>query len=178
MKALACPMFALALLVVAGCSSAANKSTPGGGGNSGAAGAGAGTAGSAGSGGPGGSAEPDAAAGSGGGGSGGGSTDGPAGAGGSGGGSTDAAAEAAAGPGIIIQEDQPGFAAVDGKVYPRQGSTSVTGYTGPGFSDGDPGAGKTIAWSVKAETAGTYRLVWRYAFGGLAANTRDAKLVI
>jgi hypothetical protein len=31
---------------------------------------------------------------------------------------------------------------------------------------------------VKAETAGTYRLVWRYAFGGLAANTRDAKLAI
>jgi hypothetical protein len=38
--------------------------------------------------------------------------------------------------------------------------------------------GKTIAWSVKAETAGTYKLIWRYAFGGLAANTRDGRLVI
>jgi len=81
-------------------------------------------------------------------------------------------------PGIIIQEDQPGFSAVDGKIYPRQGSTSITGFTGTGFADGDPGMGKTIAWSVKAETAGTYRLVWRYAFGGAAANTRDAKLAI
>jgi pectate lyase len=91
----------------------------------------------------------------------------------------DAGFDVPVGPGItIIQEDQPGFAAVDGKIYPRQGSTSVTGYTGPGFADGDPGLGKTIAWSVKAETAGAYKLVWRYAFGGLATNLRDAKLVI
>src|SRR5262245_54011399 len=40
-------------------------------------------------------------------------------------------------PGVtIIQEDQVGFDAVDGKVLPRQGSTGVTGYTGGGFADG------------------------------------------
>ncbi|HEY7373262.1 MAG TPA: CBM35 domain-containing protein, partial [Polyangia bacterium] len=128
---------------------------PGSGGDGAPAGSGGGT--------------PDAAAGTGGGG---------AGAGTGGGGSPDAAPDAPMEPGIIIQEDQPGFSAVDGKIYPRQGSTSITGFTGTGFADGDPGMGKTIAWSVKAETAGTYRLVWRYAFGGAAANTRDAKLAI
>jgi pectate lyase len=82
-------------------------------------------------------------------------------------------------PGVtIIQEDRPGFGAVDGKVLPRQGSTSVTGYTGPGFADGDSGSGKTISWSVYAEAAGTYGLVWRYAFGGAADNIRDARLII
>ncbi len=173
MKAFACPLLALSILVVAGCSSAANKPTPGGGGNSGTAGATAGAAGSV--------SPDDAAAGMGGGGSpagtgGGGSPDAAAGT--DGGGSPDGSPDTPVEPGLVIQEDQPGFAAVDGKVYPRQGSTSVTGFTGTGFADGDPGVGKTIAWSVKAEVAGTYRLVWRYAFGGLAANTRDAKLVI
>lgn len=153
MKVLVRALFATSVLVAAGCSSGGGKATPGGGGNSGTAGTGAGVAGS------GGTPEPDAAA-------------------GSGGASPDAAPDAPVEPGLIIQEDQAGFAAVDGKVYPRQGSTSVTGYTGTGFADGDPGVGKTIAWSVKAETAGTYRLVWRYAFGGLATNTRDAKLAI
>jgi pectate lyase len=172
MKA-ACPLLALSLLVVAGCSSAANKPTPGGGGNSGTAGTTTGAAGSV--------SPADAAAGMGGGGSpagtgGGGSPDAAAGT--DGGGSPDGAPDTPVEPGLIIQEDQPGFAAVDGKIYPRQGSTSVTGFTGAGFADGDPGVGKTIAWSVKADAAGTYRLVWRYAFGGLAANTRDAKLVI
>ena len=97
----------------------------------------------------------------------------------SGGGAADAGFDVPVGPGItIIQEDQPGFAAVDGKVYPRQGSSNVIGYTGTGFADGDPGVGKTIAWSVKAEAAGAFKLIWRYAFGGAAANLRDAKLVI
>jgi pectate lyase len=170
MKASVCPLLALSLLTAAGCGSGGGKSTPGSGGNSGTAGASGGTAGSAGTGG---SGSPDAAAGTGGGGS----PDAAAGAGG--GGALDAGFDVPVGPGVtIIQEDQPGFAAVDGKVYPRQGSTNVVGYTGTGFADGDPGLGKTIAWSVKAETAGTYRLIWRYAFGGLAANTRDGKLVI
>jgi len=126
---------------------------------------------------------------------------GPAGTGGStpitgdgsgGAGPTDAAADAAdaagsdrmgapdvpAGPFIIIQEDATGFDAVDGKVYPRQGSTSITDYSGTGFADGDPGLGKTISWSVQAAGAGTYFLAWRYAFGGAPENLRDARLVI
>jgi pectate lyase len=174
MKAIVWSGLVFSLLAAAGCSSRGGKGTPGGGGDGGTAGPGnAGAGGSAA--GTGGGGSPDAAAGAGG--SGGGS---PAAAGGTGGGgSPDAAPDLPVGPGVtIIQEDQPGFAAVDGKVYPRQGSSNVIGYTGTGFADGDPGVGKTIAWSVKAETAGTYRLVWRYAFGGLAANTRDGKLVI
>ena len=168
MKAPSCPLLALSLMVAAGCSSGGGKSTPGGGGNMGAAGAAAGTTGA----GAGGSA-PDAAAGTGGG------RSPDAAAGSSGGGAADAGFDVPLGPGItIIQEDQPGFAAVDGKVYPRQGSTNVIGYTGTGFADGDPGVGKTIAWSVKAEAAGTFKLIWRYAFGGQATNLRDAKLVI
>ena len=164
MKAIVCSVLGLGMLMGLGCSSGGGKSTPGGGGNIGTAGSmgGAGAAGTGGDGAPGGSGggTPDAASGAG------------------GGGSPDAAPDAPMEPGIIIQEDQPGFSAVDGKIYPRQGSTSITGFTGTGFADGDPGMGKTIAWSVKADTAGTYRLVWRYAFGGAAANTRDAKLAI
>jgi pectate lyase len=78
----------------------------------------------------------------------------------------------------IIQEDEPGFCAVDGKVLPREGSTSIAGYTGGGFADPDPGAGTSISWSVQAATAGSYSLVWRYAFGGAATNLRDARLLI
>ena len=173
MKAVVRPLLALAILFAGGCSSGANKPTPGGGGNTGTAGTGIG-----GMGGTGGSL-PDAAAGMGGAAGTGGSASPDAAAGTGGAGTPDAAPDVPVGPGItVIQEDQPGFAAVDGKVYPRQGSTSVTGYTGTGFADGDPGMGKTIAWSVKAETAGTYKLIWRYAFGGLAANTRDGRLLI
>jgi hypothetical protein len=58
--------------------------------------------------------------------------------------------DAPSGPFVIIQEDTVGFDAVDGKIYPRQGSTSITGYTGTGFADGDPGLGKTMSWSVQA----------------------------
>jgi pectate lyase len=82
-------------------------------------------------------------------------------------------------PGVlIIQEDETGFSAVDGKVFPRQGPANVTGYTGTGFADGDPGMGKTISWSVKAEAAVTASFVWRYAFGGAATNLRDAALIV
>ena len=156
MKAFVRPLLALSALVAASCSSGGNQGHPGAAGMAG-------------------SSAPDAAAGTGG-------SEAPDAAAGTGGSaSSDAAAapDLPVGPGItIIQEDQPGFAAVDGKVYPRQGSTNVTGYTGTGFADGDPGLGKTIGWSVKAETAGTYMLVWRYAFGGLATNLRDGKLLI
>src|SRR6187431_821783 len=146
MKAPSCPLLALSLMVAAGCSSGGGKSMPAGGGNMGTAGAAAGTTGQGGSAG----SAPDGAAGTGGGGS----PDAAAG----GGGTLDAGFDVPVGPGItIIQEDQPGFAAVDGKIYPRQGSTNVVGYTGTGFADGDPGVGKTIAWSVKAETAGAFK---------------------
>lgn len=80
-------------------------------------------------------------------------------------------------PGItIIQEDELGFSGVDGLVLPRQGSTSITGYTGSGFADSDSGIGKTMSWSVSAEAAGNVSLIWQYAFGGAADNIRDARL--
>lgn len=82
-------------------------------------------------------------------------------------------------PGVLyIQEDELGFSGVDGKVLPREGSTSITGYTGKGFADSDSGYGKTIGWSVNVETAGSYTLGIRYAFGGTASNLRDAKLLV
>jgi len=155
------PAVFAAVLVATGCSSSPASQAPDSG-TSGTAGAGSGAAGTGGAG------APDAAAGTGG---------RPPDAGD---GPTDAGPETpVTTPGVtFIQEDQPGFAAIDGKVLPRQGSTTVTGYTGTGFADGDPGLGKTISWTIKAETAGTYALLWRYAFGGAAANTRDAKLMI
>src|SRR6185295_3748480 len=84
----------------------------------------------------------------------GGSASGGAGVDGGGGSGSDAAAgrdapieQPVSVPGVtIIQEDQPGFDAVDGKVLPRQGGTSVTGYTGTGFADSDSGLGKRISW--------------------------------
>jgi pectate lyase len=95
------------------------------------------------------------------------------------GGAAGAAGDGAVSPsGLIIQEDELGFSAVDGLVLPRQGSTSVTGYTGSGFADGDAGVGKTISWSVNAAATGTHPLRWRYAFGGTASNLRDAALFI
>ena len=82
-------------------------------------------------------------------------------------------------PGLTyIQEDELGFSAVDGKILPREGSTSITGYTGTGFADGDPGLGTAISWSVNAEGEGPRSLVWRYAFGGAAENLRDARLLV
>jgi pectate lyase len=82
-------------------------------------------------------------------------------------------------PGLTyIQEDELGFSAVDGKVLPREGSTSITGYTGTGFADGDPGLGTAISWSVSADGEGARSLVWRYAFGGAAENLRDARLLV
>ncbi len=82
-------------------------------------------------------------------------------------------------PGITyIQEDEIGFAAVDGSIVPRQASSSVTGYTGTGFADSASGIGVAASWSVRADMSGTYQLVWRYSFGGDEANLRDGRLLI
>ncbi|HEX9619197.1 MAG TPA: hypothetical protein VF989_03615 [Polyangiaceae bacterium] len=98
---------------------------------------------------------------------------------GGGSGSANGGTGAVSEPGVtFIQEDELGFSAVDGLVLPRQGSTSVTGYTGTGFCDGDPGIGTAIGWSVAAERAGPAALAWRYAFGGTETNLRDATLLV
>jgi pectate lyase len=79
---------------------------------------------------------------------------------------------------IFIQEDELGFSAVDGLILPRQGSTSITGYTGTGFADGNSGIGTAISWSIDADGEGLRSLVWRYAFGGAPENLRDATLFV
>jgi pectate lyase len=108
-----------------------------------------------------------------------GGTSGSGGSGGSSGTSGAGGTGAVSEPGLVfLQEDELGFSAVDGLILPRQGATSITGYTGTGFADGDPGIGTAISWSVNAETAGARSLVWRYAFGGAAENTRDARLLV
>jgi pectate lyase len=82
-------------------------------------------------------------------------------------------------PGVtFIQEDELGFSGVDGLVLPRQGSTSISGYTGTGFADSDSGVGKTLGYSVHAEATKSHAIALRYAFGGAAANTRDAALLV
>lgn len=104
-----------------------------------------------------------------------GGTGGTSGSGTAGTGGTGAVSE----PGLTyIQEGELGFSAVDGLILPRDGSTSITGYTGIGFADPDPGEGTAISWSVTADAEGPRSLVWRYAFGGAAENTRDARLLV
>src|SRR5688572_25042657 len=95
----------------------------------------------------------------------GGSSSGSGGSSGNGGTAGSGATGAVPEPGLTyIQEDELGFSAVDGLILPRQGSTSITGYTGTGFADGNPGIGTAISWSVNAEGDGARSLVWRYAF--------------
>ncbi len=78
----------------------------------------------------------------------------------------------------IIQEDTLGFSAIDGKVLPREGTTTVTGFSGAGFADSDPGLAKGISWSVKSTRTGIAKITWRYAFGGAATNLRDGRLTV
>lgn len=109
----------------------------------------------------------------------GGSSSGSGGSSGNGGTAGSGATGAVPEPGLTyIQEDELGFSAVDGLILPRQGSTSITGYTGTGFADGNPGIGTAISWSVNADGDGARSLAWRYAFGGDAANLRDASLFV
>ncbi len=78
---------------------------------------------------------------------------------------------------LLIQENETGFCFVDGVVY-KSGTTGVTGSTGYGYADCDPGTGKSISWQISVFTDGDYSFVWRYAFAGNKTPLRDAKLVI
>jgi pectate lyase len=137
------------ILVVAACSSASTPSLPDGGAGTGGGSGGTGTGGGGGTG-----------------------AVSPCGI------SPDVAGAAGEGSVLVIQEDELGFSGVDGVVVPRQASTSVTGYSGCGFLDGDSGVGKSMSWSVRAATPGPRELVFRYAFGGTEANLRDARLLV
>jgi pectate lyase len=76
---------------------------------------------------------------------------------------------------LIIQENESGFCSVDGTVV--IGSTNVTGWTGTGYADSDPGIGKSMSWQISVAQGGTYTISWRYAIGG-NPGSRDAKLLI
>jgi len=76
---------------------------------------------------------------------------------------------------LIIQENELGFCSVDGKI--DIGSRTVSGWTGIGFADGDPGIGKSMSWQISVTSYGNYFLTWRYAIGG-NPGSRNARLVI
>jgi pectate lyase len=79
---------------------------------------------------------------------------------------------------LIIQEASLGQCTYDGLVLPRDGSTTITGYTGIGFIDAASGIGTTVSWQITVPKDTMYQLTWRYGFGGTATNYRDGKLVI
>lgn len=77
---------------------------------------------------------------------------------------------------LIIQENDIGLCTYNGNIVTS--SSTITGWTGPGFIDADNGIGVAISWGVFVQTEGVYYLTWRYAFGGTATNLRDGKLII
>ncbi|MCX8010792.1 MAG: hypothetical protein N3A61_06545, partial [Ignavibacteria bacterium] len=77
---------------------------------------------------------------------------------------------------LIIQENALGQCTYDGVVV--KSSSSISGWTGPGFIDAASGIGTTISWEIEVPIDGNYQFSWRYAFGGTATNYRDGKLVI
>ncbi|OJU08581.1 MAG: hypothetical protein BGN88_12240 [Clostridiales bacterium 43-6] len=77
---------------------------------------------------------------------------------------------------IIIQENETGFCTIDGKV--DIGSTSVTGWTGIGFADGDAGVGKSMSWQISVPAEGNYVFSWRFAVSGGDTTWRNAKFVV
>ncbi len=77
---------------------------------------------------------------------------------------------------LIIQENALGQCTYDGVVVTS--SSSITGWTGPGFIDAASGIGTTISWEIWVPQAGDYQFTWRYAFGGTATNYRDGRLIV
>ena len=64
----------------------------------------------------------------------------------------------ASGDGSIIQENESGFAGVDGTVQ-----TLFTGYTGDGYADTDNAAGNGIDWALDFDSSITKSFTFRYA---------------
>lgn len=77
---------------------------------------------------------------------------------------------------LIIQEKALGQCTYDGVVVTS--SSSISGWTGPGFIDAASGIGTTISWEIVVPMEGDYQITWRYAFGGYATNYRDGRLII
>lgn len=77
---------------------------------------------------------------------------------------------------LIIQENDLGLCTYNGTIV--MSSSSISGWTGPGFIDFANGIGVAGSWEIFVQTEGWYQLTWRYAFGGTATNLRDGKLYI
>lgn len=77
---------------------------------------------------------------------------------------------------LIIQEGALGQCTFDGVIVTS--SSTISGWTGPGFIDAKTGVGTTISWEIIVPTIETYTFGWRYTFGGDSANRRDSKIVI
>jgi len=77
---------------------------------------------------------------------------------------------------LIIQESDLGLCTYDGKIVTS--SSSISGWTGPGFIDAESGIGVAISWEIFVQNEGDYLLTWRYAFGGTSTNLRDSKLLV
>ncbi len=74
---------------------------------------------------------------------------------------------------IIIQENALGFCAVDGII-----ESSVAGYTGTGYLNGDPGIGKSMSWQIHVPASDSVGFAWRFAVSGGTIAPRNARLVI
>ncbi|MCE5185229.1 MAG: hypothetical protein LLF76_03790 [Planctomycetaceae bacterium] len=72
---------------------------------------------------------------------------------------------------IIIQENEPGFVAVDGSI-----DNDNAGFTGAGFANTVNGINSYVRWSVNAPQAGRYELRWRFANGN--TPDRTAKVLV
>jgi pectate lyase len=77
---------------------------------------------------------------------------------------------------LIIQENDLGFCNYNGTIITS--STSISGWTGPGYVDVNNGIGVAMSWEIFVQTEGDYFVTWRYAFGGTATNLRDGKLYV
>ncbi|MCX7983877.1 MAG: T9SS type A sorting domain-containing protein [Bacteroidetes bacterium] len=77
---------------------------------------------------------------------------------------------------VIIQEYELGLCTYNGTIITS--SSTISGWTGPGFIDFANGIGVAGSWEIYVYTEGVYSITWRYAFGGTATNLRDGKLYI
>lgn len=80
---------------------------------------------------------------------------------------------AISGDSLVIQENAPGVCTMDGIV-----ETDQPGYTGEGYANIDNGMNIGMSWSFSASTAGSCKILWRFALGGSDATSRDAGLFV
>ncbi|MBN1187936.1 MAG: hypothetical protein JXB49_37020 [Bacteroidales bacterium] len=74
---------------------------------------------------------------------------------------------------LAIQENTLGICTMNGVI-----ESSATGYTGEGYINADPGINTGVSWSFNVTVDGTYKMLWRYAFGGTDTTSRDGGLYL